>query len=147
MKPVFTLIILWGVLLASASAQFGMYQRGSVVRMHMGDCILSHHGFVTAFGGPEIAAPQESCPEYTLVSSRVVYVIVGKSSNQMIPLAETIDFRIRKNELAVRVDDAKHDFKFTIKEMVMRSDWDRVQRHMDEQMRIAEDQTAMKARD
>jgi hypothetical protein len=147
MRRVFSLTILWGVLLASASAQFGMYQHGSVVRMHMGDCMLSHHGFVTTFGGPEIATPQESCPEYTLVSSRVVYIIVGKSSNQMIPLAETIDFCIRKNELAVRVDDAKHDFKFTIKEMVMRSDWDRIQRHMDEQMRIAEDPRAMKARD
>ena len=147
MKRAVSLIILWCVLLVSASAQFGMYQHGSVVRMHIGDCILSHHGFVAAFGGPGIAAPQESCPEYTLVSSKVVYVIVGKSSNQMIPLAETIDFCIRKNELAVRVDDAKHDFKFTIKEMVIRSDWDRMQRHMDEQMRIAEDQMAMKARD
>lgn len=65
---------------------------------------------------------------------------LGKSSNQLIPLAETIDFRfhLRKNELAVRVDDAKHEVKFTIKEMIVRSEWDRMQRHIDEQMRASE---------
>ena len=70
----------------------------------MGDCILAHHGFMVAFGGPSTPEPLEACPEYTLVSDNVVYIIVGKSSNQLIPLAETIDFRLQKNELAVRVD-------------------------------------------
>ena len=115
--------------------------------MHMGDCVLAHHGFMVAFGGPSSPEPQDFCPEYTLVSSKVVYVIVGKSSKELIPLAETIDFRLQKDELAVRADDAKHESKFMIKEMVMRSEWDRVQRHMDEQMKSGEDQTAMKTRD
>jgi len=88
---------------------------------------------MTSFGGPSIPAPQEFCPEYTLLSDHVVYVIGGKSSNQLMPLAETLDFRIGKNELAVRVDDAKHETKFTIKEMMVRSEWDRVQRHVEEQ--------------
>jgi hypothetical protein len=57
----------------------------------------------------------DSCPEYRLVTSNVVFVIVGKSSNQRIPLAEVIDFRLRKSELAVRVDDAKRESKFAIK--------------------------------
>ncbi len=113
----------------------------------MGDCVLAHHGFMVAFGGPSAPEPQDFCPEYTLVSSKVVYVIVGKSSKELIPLAETIDFRLQKDELAVRADDAKHESKFMIKEMVMRSEWDRVQRHMDEQMKSGEDQTAMKTRD
>lgn len=63
---------------------------------------------------------------------------MGRSSNQLIPLAETIDFRLQKNELAVRVDDAKRETKFAIKEMIVRSEWERLQRHIDEQMRASE---------
>jgi hypothetical protein len=91
-----------------------------------------------AFGGPATMVGQETCPEYTLVSNEVVFVIVGKSSNQLIPLAETIDFRLQKNELAVRVDDAKHEARFAIKEMIVRSEWERIQRHIDDQMRVPE---------
>jgi hypothetical protein len=60
------------------------------------------------------------------------------------PLAQTIEFRshLRKNELAVRVDDAKHEVKFTIKEMIVRSEWDRMQRHVDEQLRASESREA-----
>jgi hypothetical protein len=145
MKRFTLILVIWGAT-SLASAQIGMYQHGSVVRMHMGDCVLAHHGFMVAFGGPS-SEPQEFCPEFTLVSSKVVYVIVGKSSKELIPLAETIDFRLQKDELAVRADDAKHESKFVIKEMITRSEWDRVQRHVDEQMRNSEDQTAMKTRD
>jgi hypothetical protein len=53
----------------------------------------------------------------------------------LIPLAETIDFRFHKNELLVRIDDAKKESKFTIKEMLVRSDWDRLQRHIDQQLK------------
>lgn len=121
------------------SAQIGIYQHGSVIRMRMGDCMLAHRGFIAGFGGSPAAQPiQDSCPEYTLVTSNVVYVIVGKSSDQIIPLTETIDFRLQKNELAVRLDDAKHESKFAIKEMVTRSDWERIQRHIDEQIKAAE---------
>jgi hypothetical protein len=63
-------------------------------------------------------------------------------SNSLIPLAQTIDFRFHKNELAVRVDDAKHEAKFAIKEMMVRSDWDRVQRHIEEKMKDSGDQDA-----
>ncbi len=145
MKSTFSVLLLCA--LSGLTSAQTVYQQGSVIRMHMGDCILAHHGFTVAFGGPSAAAPQDFCPEYTLVSSKVVYVIVGKSSKELIPLAETIDFRIQKDELAARVDDAKHESKFMIKEMLMRSEWDRVQRHMDEQMKTTEDQTAMKTRD
>lgn len=80
----------------------------------------------------EMAA--EQCPEYTLVSEKVVYVIVGRSSNQLIPLADVIDFRLHNNEMAVRVDDAKHESKFSIKEMILRSEWDMVQKHLADQL-------------
>ena len=34
----------------------------------------------------------------------------------------------------MRVDDAKHETKFTIKEMILRSEWDLVQKHIAEQL-------------
>ena len=145
MKKALSLIFLVCSLPGLLAAQMGIYQHGTVVRMHMSDCILAHHGFMVAFGGPSGPMTQEFCPEYTLVSNNVVFVIVGKSSNQLIPLAETIDFRLHKNELAVRVDDAKHEAKFMIKEMMVRSDWERLQRHIEEQMRASEDHEAESA--
>ena len=75
-------------------------------------------------------------------SDHVVFVIVGKLSNSLIPLAETIGFRFHKNELAVRVDDEKHEAKFAIKEMMVRSEWDRLQQHIDEKMKASEDHGA-----
>ena len=138
MKSVFELTFLLCTLPGLAAAQIGSYQHGSVVRMHMGDCLLAQHGFLQAFGGPAVTTAQDACPEYTLVSNDVVYIIVGKTSNQLIPLAEMIAFRLRKNELDVRVDDAKRDIKFSIKEMIVRSEWERLQRHIDQQLRAAE---------
>jgi len=137
MKRAFLFILAFCNLPILLVAQIGMYQHGSVVRMHMGDCMLAHHGMTVAFGPPAIPS-QDSCPEYTLVSTNVVYVIVGKSSNQLIPLSEVIDFRLHRNELAVRVDDAKRETKFTIKEMFVRSDWERVQHHIEAEMKAAE---------
>jgi hypothetical protein len=118
-----------------AAAQVGIYQHGTVVRMRMGECAFSHRGFVSMMGGgPVVQQPEDDCPEYTLVSDKVVFVIVGKSSNELIPLAEVNDFRFHKNELEVRVDDARKESKFTIKEMMLRTQWDLVQAHIEEQL-------------
>ena len=138
MKGAFSLIFLLCCLPCSLPAQMGIYQHGTVVRMRMDDCILAPHGFMAGFGSPASPMIQQVCPEYTLVSDNVVFLIVGKFSNQLIPLAETIDFRLHKNELAVRVDDAKRETRFVIKEMMVRSEWDRLQLHLDEQMKAPE---------
>jgi len=115
------------------AAPLGVYQQGTVIRMRMGDCTLTHRGFVANFGPPQ---PQvvETCPEYTLISNKVVFIIVGKTSNQIVPLADVIDFRVSKNEIAVRIDDAKHESKFAIKEMILRSQWDLLQKHFEDQL-------------
>jgi hypothetical protein len=119
-KELALMVALCSMPLAGAD-QLGIYQHGTVVRMRMGDCAFSHHGFMTALGGQAAQIPADICPEYTLVSDKVVFVIVGSSSNQLIPLADVIDFHFHKNELVVRVDDAKHESKFSIKEMILRS--------------------------
>jgi hypothetical protein len=134
MKPKMLLaLVLTGISIASA-APIGIYQHGTVVRMRMGDCVLMHGGFMAAFGPPQAAQAEGPCPEYTLVTDKVVFVIVGKSSNQLVPLAEIIDFRFQKKELAVRVDDARHESKFAIREMTLRSEWDLLQKHIEQEL-------------
>src|ERR1022692_480903 len=123
-----------GGLTVAWAAPVGAYQQGTVVRMHMGDCTLMHRGFMTQFGPPQAAAAEDACPEYTLVTDKVVFLIVGKSSNQLVPLAEVIDFRIQNKELAVRVDDARKESKFAIKEMTLRSEWELIQKHIENQL-------------
>ena len=99
----------------------------------MTECMAQRHLMAKLSGD---SAPQtgELCPEYTLVTDKVVYVIVGKASSQLIPLAEDIDFRLQKNELAVRVDDAKQESRFLIKAMILRSEWERARDRAQEEM-------------
>jgi len=121
--------------LCGSQAWAGMYQHGTVVRMRMVDCLPAHHGFVAMMsGGAAGPITSDVCPEYTLVSDKVVFVIVGKSSDQLIPLADVVDFRFNRNELAMRLDDARHESKFNIKEMILRSDWEMIQKHIMDQM-------------
>jgi hypothetical protein len=103
--------------------------------MRMVDCLPVRHGFMAAMsGGASVQPTVEVCPEYTLISDKVVFVIVGKSSDQLIPLADVVDFRFNKNELAMRVDDARRESKFNIKEMILRADWELIQKHITDQM-------------
>lgn len=125
--------ILTGVSILSA-APLGVYQHGTVIRMRMGDCALTHGGFMKSFGPPQSPGNEGVCPEYVLMTDKVVFVIVGKSSNQLVPLAEVIDFRLHNKDMAIRVDDARHESKFSIKEMTLRGDWELLQRHIENQL-------------
>ena len=151
MRFALLLALLCSGISVALAAPLGTYQQGTVVRMHMGDCLIMHRGFMNQFGPPQ-AAVEESCPEYTLVTDKVVFVIVGKSSNQLVPLAEVIDFRFQNRELAVRVDDARKESKFAIKEMTLRSEWELIQKHIENQLndsqhRPVDTSMAMKSRE
>jgi hypothetical protein len=108
------------VLLAQAHRE-----QGTIVRMRMTDCMGPQHGFITAMSGPAAVQASVLCPEYVLVADKVVYVITGKSSDQLIPLAETTYFHLQKNELLIRIDDSMKESHFRIKAMVLRPEWDR----------------------
>lgn len=112
MKNRFWLLLLIAAAVLPAQAQ--RFQVGTVTRMQSKDCTIVHSGFVTALGGvPQ--RTEEICPEYTLVSDKVVYVVVGKRSSQFMPLAELVYFHLVKNELLVRVDDEKKRAAFPSK--------------------------------
>jgi hypothetical protein len=137
MKQTLLLIVTLCTLPLLGAEHLGVYQHGTVVRMRMGECVFSHRGFMATLAGQPGQVSPDICPEYTLVSEKVVYVIVGSSSNQLIPLADVLDFRLHKNELAVRLDDARHETKFSIKEMILRSEWDLVQKHITDELSSA----------
>jgi hypothetical protein len=102
-------------------------QQGTIIRMRMTDCLGSQHAFMDALSGSARSSTGELCPEYVLVTDRVVYVIIGKSSDQLVPLAETTGFHFQNNEVLIRVDDARRESRFHVREMVLRPEWDRNQ--------------------
>jgi hypothetical protein len=111
-----------------AAQQIGVYQHGTIIQMRMREC-LPNPGFMGALSGNSRPQGTEVCPEYTLLGEKVVYVLVGKPSRDVLPLAQDVDFRLRKNEIAVRVDDAKRETRFLVREMILRGEWDHMLDH------------------
>ena len=120
------LLVLFLVSPAVSDAQDARSQHGTVVRMRMADCLEASHPLMAALSGASRQSDEELCPEYTLISDKVIYVIVGKTSGQLIPLAENIGFRLKKNEMLVRIDDEDRESRFLIRAMMLRSEWERV---------------------
>jgi hypothetical protein len=113
---------------ALLAAQTHSRQQGTIIRMRMTDCIGPQHGFMAQMSGGARVEPDVLCPEYVLVTDSVVYVISGKASDQLIPLAEITRFRFQKNEMLIRIDDASRESHFHIKAMVLRPEWERNQK-------------------
>ena len=65
------------------------------------------------------------------MTNSVVYVIIGKSAEQLVPLAETTNFHFQNSEVLIRVDDARKESHFHVKQMVLRPEWERNQKLMD----------------
>ena len=111
---------------ALMQAQGNWTFKGTVTKMQMADCTMQQHGFMAAMSGaPAQAQAPSNCPEYTVVSDKVVYVVVGRRAEEFIPLAENMDFQIHKNELVIATDDVKAQSHFVIRKMALRADWDR----------------------
>src|SRR5579862_6025388 len=113
------------------SAQTHSPQQGTIVRMRMTDCLGPQHGFMATMSGGGKVESGALCPEYVLVADKVVYVISGKTSEALIPLAEVTRFRLQKNEMLIRIDDAQKESHFHIKAMLLRPEWDRAQQRDD----------------
>jgi len=97
--------------------------KGTVIKMRMTEC-TAQHGFMAAMSGVP-APPTVSCPEYTITGDKVVYVVEGRQKDAFMPLAENIEFLVRKNELVTFSDDEKNKSHFAIQQMTLRSEWER----------------------
>ncbi len=112
---------------ANGTAADKKYQHGTIVRMRMSECTGAAHGLMAALSGAPPVNNNETCPEYTLVSDKVVYRIVGKTSSELIGLAEQTNFRFKDKEMLVLTEDERHEVGFRIREMMLRADWEREQ--------------------
>jgi hypothetical protein len=118
-----TLLFFFVLCAAVASQAQGRWSfKGTVIKMRMTDCTVGH-GFRAAMSG--LPATGTSCPEYTLMSAKVVYVVVARRTEEFVPLAEDMDFLIRKNEIVLFTDDEKSKSRFMIQQMTLRADWER----------------------
>jgi hypothetical protein len=144
MKRVAFLFVFAFSVAAGLQAQANWSFKGTVTKMQMGECV-AQRGFKANMSGG--AAPAGStCPEYTVMSDKVVYVIVGRHSDEFIPLAENIDFVIHKNELVILPDNDKSKPRFAIQRMMLRADWDREEARKELATRIAERSASYESR-
>ncbi len=107
--------------------------KGTVTEMRTVDC-PSQHGIAAAMSGVP-SPPGITCPEYTVVGDRVVYVVVGRRTEEFIPLAENMNFQIRKNELVTFSDNEKKS-RFVIQRMILRTEWDRSKARKDLALKV-----------
>ncbi len=118
------MLVTFAVVLA---AQTNSQQQGTIIRMRLAGCVVPQHALMARMSGGENPETRLLCPEYVLVGEKVVYVITGKTAEQLIPLAEVTRFRLQKNEMLIRIDDSSKESRFHIKAMVLRPEWDRNQ--------------------
>jgi hypothetical protein len=118
--------------------------KGTVTKMRMTDCTVQH-GFISAMSGTQ-AQTVTTCPEYTVMNDKVVYVVVGRHTEEFIPLAENMEFLIRKNELVIFSDDEKTKSRFVIQQMMLRADWDREQARKELETKMMERSVNYEAR-
>lgn len=118
MKRIPVLLILALCSAVSMRAEDGWSFKGTVIKMQMTECVVV--GFKAKMSGqpPSVS----SCPEYTVMSPTVVYVVLGRHADAFIPLAENMDFMVRKNEILI---SEKSKSRFVIQKMTLRSDWER----------------------
>lgn len=136
MKRIVLLFIFGIGAAAGLQAQANWSFKGTVIKMRITDCIASR-GFMAAMSGGAVATGA-TCPEYTVMSDKVVYVVVGRRSEEFIPLAEDKDFVIRNNQLVIFSDDEKTKSRFAIQQMTLRADWDREEQRKELQARMME---------
>jgi len=126
--------VLGAVALLQAQAQWSF--KGTVTKMRMTDCV-AQKSFMAAMSGTQAQAPG-NCPEYTVMSDKVVYIVVGKRAEEFIPLAEDMKFLIRKNELVLFSDDEKTKSHFVVQQMTLRADWEREEARKELAARVME---------
>jgi len=136
MKRITLLFIFAFSAAVALQAQGSWSFKGTVIKMRMTDCIPQRGFLATMAGAP--ATTGISCPEYTVMSDKVVYIVVGRHGDDFIPLVEDREFLIRKNELIIFSDDEKVRSRFAIQRMTLRADWDREEERKELEARMME---------
>jgi hypothetical protein len=91
--------------------------------MEMKNC-TQDRGFVSAMSGNKVVSSRP-CPEYIVMSEKVVYVLVGRKAGEFMPLAEDVTFIVNDGDVTVAYQDEKNRSHFAVRRMVLREDWER----------------------
>jgi len=126
MKRCFLLATFLCAVQISFAANNHVREQGTIVRMRITGCIGSQHAVMDTLSGTGRIRSQQLCPEYVLVADKVVYVIIGRDSGQLLPLAQITRFYVQNNEVVVRVGDSHRETHFRVREMMMREKWERL---------------------
>ena len=109
--------------------------KAAIIKMEMSECSLPHR-FISSMSGTLII-DTVPCAEYTIISDKVVYVVIGRHAEQSLSLGADMFFREENKELVVFSDDEKSRVRFPIKQMVLRSDWEHDKANREEAAREA----------
>ncbi len=96
--------------------------KATVVSMTMSECTIAHRFISNLSGTPIIGTVP--CAEYTVLSDKMAYVLLGRRTEQSLSLGGDMFFREENKELVVFSDDEKSRVRFPIKQMMLRSDWE-----------------------
>lgn len=121
MKRILAVTLFLLVSLIGMEGETGWSFKGTVIKMRMADCAV--HPFMAAMSGTPAAIGL--CPEYTIFSDKVVYIVQARRNSMFMPLAEGVEFVIARNELVHPGDDPKNRDRFVIQQMTLRTDWDK----------------------
>lgn len=143
MKRIALLFIFAFSAAAGVQAQTNWSFKGTVIKMRTTDCV-NPRGFMAAMSGANVAGG--TCPEYTVMSDKVVYIVVGRRSEEFIPLAEGKQFLVRNNKLVIFSDDEKNKSFFAIQQMTLRADWEREEERKELQAKMMERSVNYEAR-
>jgi len=130
---IFLLLLTTSPLYAQSRAQTRV-----LVKMTTGSC-AQPRGFMAAMSGLP-PGTQLECAEYTLVASKVVFVMNPRRCNEFLPLAEDLTFVIHKNEVVIFDEDERREHRFIIRQMLLRSEWDRQQAFLEAHREIVAQQ-------
>jgi len=114
-------VILVLLLLSTAWAAGGFFQRATVMGMQTTECIASGHSVMAALSGANDTSRHENCSEYILVSSTTVFRVQASRSAPLLLPAEEVNFRTGKGSLVVHRDDQQDDFEVKVVCMQLRA--------------------------
>jgi len=124
-RHLFTFALLFVTTLAVAKDN-RYYQTGTLAEMNATECGYhekSGKGFVGTLIGTDSAnrdVRQTLCQEYVLKSEKVNYRIRPHKEKKptLLPIGETVEFRIKKDKMLVRVGDGDKEIEYDVVSMV-----------------------------
>lgn len=129
-RAMLIVILIFGSVALAQARQRPSYEKGHLTKMESVPCGYAQNsgkGIAGEILGTDSSKTQTQellCQEYTLEARDVVYRIRPKDVKhpELLPIGEEVDFRIKKDELVLRVPEADNkEHAYHVVSMVLRS--------------------------